>query len=218
VSAEEPTDVARLRQAFAALRDDGTSEAVDSERIFDALHGDMSAEDRHAVVDQLLSSPAAAESWRLAREMTPEPVGDAHLDRTLESRRPATWQWMSVAAAVLLAAGLGWQLGPWRQAGEPAYRGVESRAIASAIQGADVRRAQPVLRWSGAEGARYRVRVMTADLQLLHESMEVATREYTIGPDVLARVAPGSQLLWQVEARIPGEGVITSPTFSNRVP
>jgi hypothetical protein len=218
VSAEEPTDVARLRQAFASLRDDGSSEPVDSERIFEALHGDMGPEERQAVVEQLLTNPAAAESWRLAREMAPEPASDARVDRTLDARRPVAWQWISVAAAVLLAVGVGWQLAPWRSTDEPAYRGVESRAIASAVQGADVSRGQPVLRWSGVEGARYRVRVMTSDLQLLHESMEMAAQEYTLGPDVLARIAAGSQVLWQVEARIPGEGVITSPTFSNRVP
>jgi hypothetical protein len=218
VSAEEPTDVARLRRAFASLRDDGSSEPVESERIFEALHGDMSPEERQAVVDALLTNPSAAESWRLAREMSPEPAAGTRPDRVPESRGPR-WQWISVAAAVLLAAGVGWQFAPWRAADEPVYRGVEARAIASALPPrSDLSRAQPVLRWSGIDGARYRVRVLTADLQLLAESMEIATHEYTLGPDVLARVAPGAQVLWQVEARIPGEGVITSPTFSNRVP
>jgi hypothetical protein len=218
VSAEEPTDVARLRQAFASLRDDGTTEPVDSERIFDALHGDMGPEERQAVVEQLLTSPAAAESWRLAREMSPEPVADAGGDRAPHSKRPA-WQWISVAAAVVLAAGIGWQFTPWREAGEPAYRGVESRVITSGLpQGGDISRARPVLRWSGIDGARYRVRVLTADLQLIEESLETPEREYTLGPETLARIPPAARILWQVEARIPGEGVITSPTFTNRVP
>ena len=218
MSAEEPTDVARLRQAFASLRDDGTSEPVDAERIFEALHGEMPPEERQAIVEQLVTNPAAAESWRLAREMSPKPMVDNAVDRVLDARRPA-WQWMSVAAAVLLAAGVGWQFAPWRQADEPVYRGVESRAIASALpQGDDLSRAQPVLRWSGIEGARYRVRVLTADLQLLEESPEDSATEYTLGPETLARIPPGAQILWQVDARIPGEVVVTSPTFTNRVP
>ena len=40
VSAEEPKDVARLREAFASIEGDGASDPVDAERIFDALHGD----------------------------------------------------------------------------------------------------------------------------------------------------------------------------------
>jgi hypothetical protein len=218
VSAEEPTDVARLRRAFASLRDDGTSEPFDSERIFEALHGDMSPDERQAVVDELLTNPAAAESWRLAREMAPESDVTAAVDRARDSRRP-TWHWISVAAAVLLVAGVGWQFAPWRAADEPVYRGVESRAIVSALpQGGDVSRAQPVLRWNVVEGARYRVRVLAPDLQLLEESPETAAAEYTLTPQALARIPPAGQILWQVEARIPGEVVVTSPTFSNRVP
>jgi hypothetical protein len=218
VSAEEPTDVARLRQAFASLRDDGASEPVDSERIFDALHGDMGPEERHAVVEQLLTNPAAAESWRLAREISPEPVADASGDRAPDSKRPA-WQWISVAAAVVLAAGIGWQLAPWRGADEPAYRGTESRVITSALpQGGDISRARPVLRWNGIDGARYRVRVLTADLQLLEESPEASATEHSISPETLARIPAAAQILWQVDARIPGEVVVTSPTFTNRVP
>jgi hypothetical protein len=126
---------------------------------------------------------------------------------------------MSVAAAVLLAAAIGWQITQSREAEEPVYRGVEPRAIASALPpGGDLSRAQPVLRWRGIDGARYRVRVLTADLQLLEESPEAAATEYTLGPATLARIPPGAQILWQVDARIPGEVVVTSPTFSNRVP
>jgi hypothetical protein len=219
VSAEEPTDVARLRQAFAALRDDGTSEPVDSERIFEALHGDLSADERQAVVEQLLTSPAAAESWRLARELAPEPGADARVERTLDARRPAAWRWMSAAAAVLVAAGLGWQITQWRAGDEPVYRSVDPRAIASALPaGSEISRAQPVLRWTGIDGARYRVRVLDADLQLLEESPETSAREYALSPDSLARIPPAGQFLWQVEARIPGEVIVTSPTFMNRVP
>jgi hypothetical protein len=228
VSAEDPKDVLRLREAFASLEDpddrkapggQGTSDPVDSGRIFDALHGDVSPKERQAVVEQLLTNPSAAEAWRLAREMRPDTAVQGGADRAPEeSTRPAKWKWMAVAAAAVLAVGLGWQLIPSSGDGEPAYRSVESRAIRSALpRDAELARAQPVLRWTGIEGARYRVRVLTPDLQLLEASAESSAREYTLSPETLGRIPPGGQILWQVEARIPGEVVITSPTFSIRV-
>jgi hypothetical protein len=72
VSAHDSKDVARLREAFASRQDEGTGEPVDPERIFDALHGNVTREERQAVVEQLLTDPAAAEAWRLARDMRPD--------------------------------------------------------------------------------------------------------------------------------------------------
>ena len=66
MSAEEPKDVARLREAFASLADEDASGAVDTQHIFGALHGDMTPEERQSVVEQLLTNSAAAEAWRLA--------------------------------------------------------------------------------------------------------------------------------------------------------
>jgi hypothetical protein len=172
------------------------------------------------VVEQLLTSPAAAEAWRLALEMGPDAAVEVAADRAPEeSTRPAKWRWMAAAAAAVLAVGLGWQLIPPRGDGEPTYRSVESREIRSAVVGgAELSRAEPVLRWTGVDGARYRVRVLTPDLQVLEESAESSAREYTLSPGTLGRIPPRGQILWQVEARIPGEGIITSPTFSIRVP
>lgn len=211
VSAEEPRDVARLREAFASLAGGGQG-SVDAERIFDALHGNLSAEERHAIVDELLVNPDAAEAWNLAREMAPESAvkGSAPVE---------TWKWMSLAAAAVVAVVVGWQFGsPWRPVEEPVYRGVESKAITSALTpGAVLARAQPVLRWTGVEGARYRVRVLTPELDVLAETEELSGSAYVLGAEVLRRVPPGSQILWQVEGRVPGAAAIVSPTFSVRV-
>jgi hypothetical protein len=75
VSAHDPKDVARLREALAA-QDEGTGDLIDPERIFDALYGDVTPEERKAVVEQLLTDPAAAEAWRLARDMPPDTTGE----------------------------------------------------------------------------------------------------------------------------------------------
>lgn len=220
MSAADPKDVARLRQAFASIEDDGANDPVDADRIFDALHGDLSPEERHAVIEQLVTNPAAAAAWRLAREMGPGAAHAGALDRAPDERRQsAQWKWLSVAAATVMAIGLGWQLMQWRGTDAPTYRSVESKSIASALEpGADLSRARPTLRWTGIDGARYRVRVLTADLQALDESPEAPALEYTLNEATLARIPPGALILWQVEARIPGEVVITSPTFSTRVP
>jgi hypothetical protein len=220
VSAADPKDVARLRQAFTAIEGDGASDPVDAERIFDALHGDLSPEERHAVIEQLVTNPAAAAAWRLAREMGPHSALAGAADPAAEEpRRCPGWRSFFVAAAAVLAIGIGWQLMQPRGAGVPTYRSVESRAITSALEpGDELSRAQPVLRWIGIDAARYRVRVLTADLQVLDESPETSAPEYTLDQETLARIPPGARILWQVEAHIPGEVVITSPTFSIRVP
>ena len=194
MSAKEPKDVARLREAFASIEGEGASDPVDAERIFDALHGDVSPAERHAVIEQLVTNPAAAAAWRLAREMAPGHCAGQRAGPC--SRRnagdPRTWKWMAVAAAAVLAVGLGWQLMLSRGADAPAYRSVESRAITSALEpGAELSRARPVLRWTGIDGARYRVRVLTADLQVLEESAETSAREYTLSQETLARIPPG---------------------------
>ena len=166
MSGEEPENVARLRAAFAAV-EGGVEERVDAERIFDALHGTLDPEERRAIVDELGSNPDAAEAWRLARDMAPEPVAQ-------HSELARNWRWLAVAAGVVLTLGIGWQLsGPARETREPVYRAVESRSIRSALPPeAPLLRGQPVLRWAGVPGARYRVRVLTSDLEVLEVSAE----------------------------------------------
>jgi hypothetical protein len=210
VSGEEPENLARLRAALASV--EGNDQRVDAERIFDALHGTLEPEDRRIVVDELVWNADAAEIWRLAREMGPEP----------DARRFAlvrNWRWPAVAAGIVLTAGLAWQLsGPAHDTTKLVYRGVESRSIRSALPPeATLPRAQPVLRWAGVPGARYRVRVLTSALELLVASPESDAAEYRLSDETLHRIDPGSYILWQVEGRIAGDTVIVSPTFRVRV-
>jgi hypothetical protein len=212
VSAEEPKDVARLREAFASVTEPAGGRPVDAERIFDALHGNLSAEERQAVVEELLANPEAAEAWRLAREMTPEGAA------ATGSSAAGPWRWMSIAAAAVLMVGAGWLLNPWREVNAPVYRGVESRAIASALPaGAVLPRAQPVLSWTGVAGAKYRVRVLTPELEVLEESAESIALEFTPSAETLERIPAGGRIVWQVEGRLTDGGTIVSPTFSATV-
>jgi len=208
MSAPEPPDVARLREALARLSDDPGWPDADNERVFSALHGDMSPEERRAVVDELIRNPQAAAAWRLARELEPEepmPVS------------AVPWKWMSIAAMLVVIAGAFWLFPPW-QSEAPVFRGGEARTIASLLPGGvPLSRAEPVLRWSGLEGARYRVRVLTPELELLDESDDLAEPEYRLRDDVLRRIPARGRMLWQVEARVGGTPAVVSLTFSTQV-
>jgi hypothetical protein len=214
MSTGEPEDVARLRAALASLRGDVDSPSdagrpLDAGRIFDAVHGRLSVEERRAVVDELLANPAAAEAWRLARELSPETAA-------AEAPQREWSKWLAIAAVVVLAVGAGWRfLGT---SPEPVYRGSETRTIASALAAdALLPRARPVLRWTAVEGGRYRVRVLTPELELLEESQESTAVEHAVSAASLSRVPPGGRIFWQVEARVPDGGAIVSPTFSTRI-
>jgi hypothetical protein len=213
VTPSDPDDLARLREALASLAGkDGSS--ADAGRIFDAVHGStLSGEERRAVVDELVRDPDAAEAWRLARELAPEgaPVQ--------VPARGEAWKWMSIAAAMVLAVVAGWQLfTPWVPAEPPVYRSGEQRSITSTLRpGVPLSRTQPVLRWTAIEGARYQVRVLTPELQVLVESGELTSPEYALGADVLSRIPSGGEILWQVEARIRGGSVVVSSTFRVRL-
>jgi hypothetical protein len=250
MSAPEPPDLARLRAAFASLADQPDRAGwppADAERLFTALHGDMSAEERRAVIEELARYPDAAAVWRLARELTPEQpmstmnntataaaagresdtdVVMAARARTAADAQAASahgWNqartWLSVAAAalVVVTAGALWQLQTTRSTQTPAYRSATSTIASRLPPGAPLPRANPVLRWTPIDDARYHVRVLTPSLDLLDEADEIRVPEYRLGADVLKRIPAGGEILWQVEAIVPGRASAVSPTFSTRV-
>ena len=206
MSTAEPHDVERFRAALARLADAPGWPEVDSERLFSALHGDMPPEQRRAVVDELIRNPQAAAAWRLARELAPEEPGAF----------VRSWRWMSVAAMLLLIAGAAWLIVPWRAA-DPVLRGGESRTVASLVPEDVLSRTEPVLRWTGLEGARYRVRVLTPELELLDEAGDLVAPEYRLREDVLRKIPAGGRILWQVETRVRGTSPVVSLTFNTQV-
>ena len=213
MSDPKPSDVARLRAALAASKGHDAADA-NAERIFSALHGEMTPEQRRAVIDELLATADGLEAWRLAMELAPPGALPAAAPRI----SPA-WRWMPLAAALVIMVGGSWFVfGPRRSQESPAYRSLEDVTIASALpDGAPLTRANPVLRWTPIEGARYRVRVLTATLEPLDEADGLTTAEYRMRSESVATLPSGATLLWQVEARIPGRGTIGSPTFSTQL-
>jgi hypothetical protein len=208
MSAPEPLDVPRFREALARLADEPGWPAADNEQLFSALHGDMSPEERRGVVDELIRNPQAAAAWRLARELEPEePMPVSALP----------WKWMSIAATLAVIAGAAWLFLPWRSE-TPVFRGGEPRTIASLLPGGEpLSRSEPLLRWTALEGARYRVRVLTPELALLDETEDLVQPEYRLREDVMGTIPAGGLILWQVEARVRGTPTVVSLTFSTQV-
>ncbi len=208
MTAPEPSDVGRLREALARLADEPGWPDADTGRLFSALHGDMPPEERRAVVDELIRNPQAAAAWRLARELGPEePRGVSVLP----------WKWMSIAAMLFLVVGAAWLILPWRSEA-PVFRGGEPRSIASLVpDDVPLSRAEPVLRWTELEGARYRVRVLTSELELLDETGDLVEPEYRLREDVLGKIPARGRILWQVEARVRGTPAVVSLTFNSQV-
>jgi hypothetical protein len=213
VSAPEPPDLDRLRAALAASA--ATDSRIDPGRMFDALHGELSSEERQALVDAIADDPEALEAWRLAMELTPGPAASVPARSV---GRTSTWKWLGIAAALVLSVGLAWQLlAPWRRAEPPVYRSVDGRSIASELpDGVPLSRTAPVLRWTAIDEARYRIRVFTVDLQPLAEASDLSAPAYSLPPEVVSRLAGGAVVLWQVEAISP-EGTVVSPTFTTRL-
>jgi hypothetical protein len=207
----EQPDVEHLRQALASLGDQSQWPEVDAERLFTALHGETDAEARRRIVDELIDNPRAAAVWRLARELDPVAASSSATAPTMKTR---SWTWLPIAATLFLAVGALWQFVP-RQSELPVYRSGEIRRIDSLLpEDGRLSRAEPLLRWSAIEGARYRVRILTPDLDVLDESEDLDTATYRLAPIVLSRIPAGGRLLWQVEARAAGTDPVVSATFS----
>lgn len=221
MSVPDPPDLERLRQAFRSAPSDAADSAtLDTAEIFDAVHGNLSPEARAAIVDRLVMDPGAAEAWRLAVDLAP-PDAAGTLPATTPPPVITTtpwWKWAAVAASLVAALTAATTFYTVCCTSEPVYRSATGTTIASLLpEGEVLARREPVLRWTAIDGARYRVRVLSTALDPLVESDELATAEYRIPEAVLATLASGTEVLWQVEARAPDEAIAVSPTFTVRV-
>jgi hypothetical protein len=101
----------------------------------------------------------------------------------------------------------------------PINRGTESSAIRSLVApDAVVPRSACELTWaSDLAGARYDVFVTDEDLNALARGSGLDVPRFVVRPQDLAALAPGSRILWRVEALLPGGRRVSSPTFITRV-
>jgi hypothetical protein len=153
MSTPEQPDVERLRAALASLGDEAQWPDADAERLFSALHGEMSAEARRALVDELIRNPRAAAMWRLARELPPDDAERAGPVGVEAPRRQRPGLVVSGRDA-LLAVGMIWQIADTTRAPVSQWR---HRHIESLLRDGDrLPRSAAILRWSAIDGARYR--------------------------------------------------------------
>lgn len=236
-----PEKIQTLRRAFTSYPQGvaACEEELAPERIWQALTGELPAAERRDVVAHTATCPACAEAWRLARFMRTEATGSApvhHMGRgPEEGSQVVAGPWKqylphvlaAVAAALLITVGAGVIPGPWG-APEPIPTGIGEtptmrgdageQALASEIEaGAELPREDFRLRWEPAsqKGARYKVTVMTEDLETVVTARGLEEPVYRVPPERFEGLDDGTRLLWQVEARLPSGEQETSASHTN---
>ncbi len=208
----------RLTKAFQALQETDADVPDDvRERIWLAVSGALSAEERREVIELTATHPSHALAWRVAHEMWRAAEAGEHApSATATHRRAMTWapRWLAAAAVVVL----GTTLGVWSLLNRPTsdqlrtstgYRVESLMPTGTALPRDDLR-----LRWTpGPAGSRYRVSVTTQELEVLATAEELETNEWVVPAGALVRLGAGATVLWQVDATLPDGERITSETF-----
>lgn len=189
----------RMREAWlhGAERAPGSPPCIPSERLWEAVHDQLGADELKRVLDHVAGCAACARAWRIAQEIAPAPAATA----TREQRATrALWPWGLLAAAVVLVFSL--IALPVRQATKPVYRDEGTSSImALTPDGAVLSRQDCVLRWSpGPDGSRYRIEVATAERGVIASRQDLDTEEFRVPAEALEGTAGGTELFWRVTA------------------
>jgi hypothetical protein len=216
----DPDEEHRLREAFRSTVEPvraATGCPPDSE-IWEAAHGGRDPERTRALLEHVAACPACQESWRAAREIGLE-AGSGMQEAPARAvvRRPRLLVGIGLALAASLAALL--FIAPLRDAPGPASgaRGAEGTRIESlSDEQLPLPRDAAILRWTGGPpGTLYTVEVTLEDLTEVVREEELEVAELPLPPAVLADLAPGTVLLWRVEAFLPDASRVSSPLFRN---
>lgn len=203
-----------LRLPFVELDDRPDRDACpDADRLWDALENRLPRAERLAAVEHVARCGSCAQAWRLAHAL-------GAMEGARAAERPAsrgrTWAALAAAAAVTAIAVAVWQFGTPQA--PPGFRTPDRPAIESPLgDGAALPRDAFELRWDGPAGARWRVRVATEDLRVLHESPELEATRYRVPADALAAVPGGARVVWQVRGRTAAGETLPPRTFTARV-
>ncbi len=222
---DRPTDgLHHLRDAFMTGGWDAPADGCpDQGTLWDSAAGTLDPEADEAVLLHLARCGACAASWRLAHEMISPGVAEntpvvplgAHR-RHPPWRRPAL-----LAAAAVVAAGLGLTTALLVHRGQPAFEPVYREQAAATTLQADpetlqLSRTNCLLRWTpGPEGTRYDLTVTDDDLSLLYTRKGLVNSQVLVPPEA---IPPGTAaILWRITAHLPTGGVISSPTFRSDI-
>lgn len=235
---ENAPGIERLRRAFATYDDpEIDTEEIDAERIYLAAAGELPEDERRAVIDQVATSAAAAEVWRLAVELQRAEAKGAQEDEEAafeaaeqEERpsgevvpfrvaTPAPRRFVPrrtfLAIAALLAATIGFGLWTRMHAPAPELRGAGTVLAAEVADGSRLPRGAFRLAWKPLPDAatRYTVRVTTEDLRPVAEGLRLEGPSYQVPENALAAFPAGTRLLWLVEAKTPDGRTVASPAY-----
>ena len=212
MAADTRPDLASLFQGTAPLaRGIGCPEP---DQIWAGTSGELSFEELRALVDHSAHCGDCGEALRVACEVrsTIAPAGVTRLQRF----HPKT-PWL---AGLALAAGLAglwiWMPHLGRSTTDTVLeRSSRGPLLQSALPDARQPRTALVLRWVPYPHAvRYEVTLTTLDLRVLFQQSGVTQSEVSIPPSVLAQVAPGTPLVWHVEASLEDGRSVESPAFT----
>lgn len=236
---KEATQIEALRRAFQhpspavpeCPSDLPPGSCPDPDTLWEAANGGLALLDRYRVVDHLTQCAECTLAWRLATDLQQDdksPLGKgaiATITGRIPRRRPREWQRMlvpliSAAAAVVLAVGLMFfhddriPDAPVITRGAPAAQA----QLDSPEDDEVVSRDEFVLTWTpGPAGTTYDVQVLTEDLgSILIAIDDLQSNNLEIPEDVLAGLAPGTEVVWSVDATLPSGGSTTG-TFSSIV-
>jgi hypothetical protein len=217
-----------LRRRFLEPPEGAVSEAAcpEPERYLRAALGELSAEENRELAEHGAVCPACTLAWKLAGEYAEEAAlkTSDRAEGIAEGRVPRARRryWLPAAAALAAALALVAVLAPWpgrEGAPAPVLRAIEQEAIESLVpEGSSLPADAFTLRWSGGpEGSRFALRVTDRRLEHLAGASALDAREYTVPPEALAYLEPGTMVLWQVEATLPDGRRLVSETFATRL-
>lgn len=217
------SDSESLRTAWAATPPtEPGPDCATPDTIWEAVAGSRPEHEVQAMLAHNLGCADCSALWRLARELSsageedasPRPAEVTPLVRP----RPVRW-WVgggALAAAALVALALLPRTSPRETS--PVVRGAEELVLRPDPAAEALDRGHPVLRWTGVpEGSRYTVVVSTRDLTVLYRRSGIAAPQLEIPPEALAGVPAGGEIVWRVEAIVPGGRRVSSGAFLSRV-
>ncbi len=205
-----PYDTSRLKAAWQvpAERDSPSTACPRSERIWEAVAGELGPAETAEMVEHIAVCAACGEAWRLARELAPKASGE---------EAPATGgrqaRWVPLAASLVLAAGLAWQLGSGSRE-EPVERGTAIGVESLVRDGAALPRGSFTLAWKpGPPGTLYDLALTTVDLEMVDQVRDLTQPRYRVPASQLEALPKYSKLLWRVEMELPDGRQVASPAF-----
>ena len=222
MSRPSPDELERLRMAFSSVDEVGEPDdhIVESDRIWQAVRGELSPADVEDLADQASRSPQTAAAWRLAAELSRElgGIGDERVV-PISRRRHLRWA-VGLAAAAVIMIGIG--LPVFRSLAPkpmPTLRAAEGFEIASELPAEHpLPRDAFELRWTPVgEGSLYEIVLTNSELAILDRASFLESPRYVVPAGALADLTEGDEVWWKIDATRPDGSRVSSPTFVTAV-